>query len=150
CTCTGSATRCGLVNGERREMTIMAGKSGNVIVQSKGVNMSTKVALYHHDNSMYGVFRDNQTRPINFMPDEVKDRVREKIKIHLENSTIELDEDGLYQYQGKKRAKLFGLFPVRENVVTQIDSETGDIIRTRNSWWGFLARDVIEETTSAE
>ncbi|MFH1301127.1 MAG: hypothetical protein ABIK07_08695, partial [Planctomycetota bacterium] len=45
CTCTGSSTKCQLRNGTR-EMTISAGESGNMIIQVRGVNTSTKVALY--------------------------------------------------------------------------------------------------------
>ena len=34
---------------------------------------------------------------------------------------------------------------VKEKVRTRVSSETGEIIRERNSWWGFLARDIQED-----
>ncbi len=143
CTCTGSVTKCELEDG--REMTVRAGKSGNTIVQVKGINMSTNVTLYKSNKTLYGIFRNNQTRTINFLPDQVKEKIRDRIKTRLENQTIELDEDGIYQIQGKKKARLFFIFPVRVQVRAEINSETGEIIKIRNSWWAFLARDEVEE-----
>ena len=144
CTCTGSVMKCELENGGR-QMTITAGKSGNIIVQVKGVNMSTNVTLYKSEGKVYGVFKNNQTRIIKIMPDEVKEKIRAKIKAKLQDEEIELDEDGVYQVQAKKKARLFFILPVREKVKAQIHSETGEIIKIRNPWWGFLARDVEEE-----
>ncbi len=144
CICTGSVTRCRLTDGTR-EMTVTAGKSGNIIVQVKGINMSTNVTLYHHNGSVYGVFKNNQTKIVNVMPDEVKEKIRARIKAKLQDEEIELDEDGIYQVIANKKARLFYLFSVREKIRAQIDSETGEIIRIRNPWWGFLARDVKEE-----
>ncbi len=144
CTCTGSVMKCELENGER-EMTITAGKSGNTIVQVKDVNMSTNVTLYKSEGKVYGIFKDNQTREINVLPDEVKEKIKQRTKVKLEEQIIELDEEGIYQVQAKKQAKLFGFISVRERVRVELNSETGEIIRIRNSWWGFLARDVKEE-----
>ena len=144
CTCTGSVTKCELENG--REMTVRAGKSGNVIVQSKGTNMSTNVTLYKSNKTLYGVFRNNQTRTINFLPDQVKEKIREKLKQKTcECENITLDEDGVYQVQAKKRARLFFIFPVTVRVNAEVNSKTGELVRVRNSWWSFLARDIVEE-----
>lgn len=144
CTCIGSVMRCSLENGGR-EMTVTAGQSGNIIMQVKGVNMSTNVTLYKSENKVYGTFKNNETRTINFLPDQVQERIKERIRARLENQTIELDEDGVYQIQAQKRARLFFIFPVREKVMAQINSETGEVIRVRNPWWGFLAKDEVEE-----
>jgi len=143
CTCTGSVAKCELENG--REMTITAGQSGNVIVQVKGINMSTNVTLYKTNTTLYGVFKNNNTKEIKVLPDQVKEKIRERIRARLENQTIELDENGIYQVQGRKRARLFFLFPVRIKVQAEINSETGEVIKIRNPWWGFLARDEVEE-----
>ena len=143
CTRTGSVMKCDISGG--REMTVTAGRSGNVIVQSKGINMSTNVTLYKANNTFYGVFRNNETKAINYLPDQVREKIREKLRVNLENETIELDEDGTYQMRAEKKARLFGLFRVRERVTAQINAETGEIIRTRTSWWGFLAADEPSE-----
>jgi trehalose-6-phosphatase len=62
-------------------------------------------------------------------------------RLFLENGSINLTEDGYYQVQTKKKARLFWLVPVREKFRAQVDAETGEIIKIRNPWWGFLARD---------
>lgn len=148
CTCSGSATKCRLQNGTR-EMTITAGKSGNIIFQVKEVNASTNVTLYHHDGKVYATFENNKTKRI-MTPEQVQERIKEKEKAKLEEHNMSLDEDGYYRVQSKKKARLFYLFPVREQIRTQIDAETGEIIKIRNPWWGFLANDVDDETLLGE
>jgi len=140
CVCTGSATKCQIKRG--REMIIIAGKSGNTIIQVKNKNMSTKVELYKNKEKLYGVFKGNKTREIKMMPDQVKSKIQEKLM--LKDCDIELDENGLYQAQAQKRARLFGFIPVKERVKIQMDSETGEITKTKTSWWGFLAKDIKE------
>jgi hypothetical protein len=144
CVCTGSTVKCELEGGRR--MTVYAGKSGNVIVQIKGVNMSTKVTLYKENNTIYGKFKGNKTKEIKFYPDQIREEIRNKIKARFaENESIELDEDGFYQVEVKKRARLFWVFPIKEKVKFKIDSETGEVIKMRKVWWGFLANDIEEE-----
>jgi len=145
CTCSGSTVKCFFGNGTRI-MTIYAGKSGNVIVQVKNVNMSTNVTLYKNENgTIYGVFKGNRTHEI-ILPDDVIEKLKERNqkRLQLYNTSINLTEEGYYQVQTKKKARLFLLIPVRERIRAQIDAETGEIIKIRNPWWGFLARDIRE------
>ena len=141
CTCAGSTIKC-WINGQR-EMTIVAGRSGNVIVQVKGVNASTNVSLYKSEGKLYGVF-NGETKRI-MTPEQVQEKIRERKQKTWEEHNITLDEEGYYRVQSKKKARLFLLVPVREKVRTQIDAETGEIIKIRNPWWGFLANDIKEE-----
>ena len=143
CKCSGSTTKC-TINGQR-EMTINAGKSGNIIVQIKGENMSTNVTLYKSNEKIYGVFKNNETKEVKMMPDQVVEKVKKKLQQGGEEYNITLDEDGMYQVQTKKKAKLFYLFPVREKTQLELSSESGEIIRIRNPWWGFLAKDTKEQ-----
>lgn len=149
CTCTGSTIKCTLASG--REMTVVAGKSGNVIVQVKGDNMTTNVTLYRStEGKIYGIFKNNETRIVRMLPDQVKERIRERIKAMLENENIRLDENGTYQYDGQKKARLFFIIPVRVAVKAEIDSETGELIKIRTAkWWAFLAKDVEEPVLGA-
>ncbi len=143
CICDGSTIRFQLENS--REMIIRAGNSGNIIFQSKKTGASTNVELYRSENKIYGIFKNNQTKEIKIFPDEIQEKIRERIRARLENQTIKLDENGIYQIRAEKRARLFALFPVRANIQAEIDSETGEIIRIRNPWWSFLAQDESEE-----
>jgi len=144
CTCAGSVIKCPLERGGR-EMTIQAGKSGNIIIQVKGIEAETKVELYKSDRKIYGQFKNNETKRVRMMPDQVKEKTKEKLKQKNEECNITLNENGNYQVQTQKRAKLFGLFKVMEKVRLEYDAGTGELVREQNSWWGFLAKDIIEE-----
>ena len=122
-------------------MTVVAGKSGNIIVQVKGVNASTNVTIYKAGEKIYGVFEGNQIKRI-LTPEQIK----EKLKIKLEQENIILDKKGFYEVQAKKKARLFLILPVREHIMSHVDAETGEIIKIRNPWWGFLAKDIKEES----
>jgi hypothetical protein len=141
CTCTGSAMKCQFANGTR-EMTITAGKSGNTILQVKGIDASTQVTLYKADDGkLYAVKKNNETKEVKMLPDQVKERIRERLQKQLENENITLDEDGNYRYEGKNKAKLFGLFSVKEKVNAEINAETGKVEKLQKPWWAFLAKE---------
>jgi hypothetical protein len=148
CTCTGSVVKCQLASG--KEITITAGKSGNTIVQVKGENMSTNVILYKLEGKIYGVFKNNETKIVRMLPDQVKERIREKIARRLEKENITLNENGSYQYDGEKRKKLFFFIPVKVRVRAEIDAETGEVISiSKPKWWEFLAKDEGERIVGA-
>lgn len=141
CVCSGSIIKCTFENGTR-VMTVYAGKSGNVIVQIKNLNMSTNITLYKNDEGkIYGVFKGNKTHEVK-LPDEIKDKLENHTRTKLYNESINLTEDGYYIISMNKKSRLFFIFPVREYMGAQVDAETGAIIKIRNPWWGFLARDV--------
>jgi hypothetical protein len=147
CTCTGAVVKCELKSG--REMTIIAGKSGNTIIQVKGENMTTNVILYNSENKIYGVFKNNETREIKLLPDQVKERIRAKLSTVLENENITLNENGTYQYQGDNKARLFLIIPIKEVVNAQLDSQTGEIVQLKKPWWAFLAKDQGQQLIGA-
>lgn len=145
CKCSGSTVKCSLDDGTR-VMTVYAGNSGNMIVQVKDINMSTNVVLYKGgDGKVYAVLKDNETKEI-ILPDKAKERLQEHFKARLYNESVNLTEDGYYQIKTKKKARLFLIVPVREHLEAQVNAETGEVVRIRNPWWGFLAKDTVEET----
>ena len=150
CTCTGSTIKCYLDDGTRI-MTIYAGKSGNIIIQIDGENMTTNVTLYHHDGKIFGVFKNktgNDTREIFVSPDKVKEKIKERLRTRAcennTNCTINLDDDGVYKVDMEKKARLFAIFPIKERVKIHVDSETGNVTIIK-PWWRFLAREINED-----
>lgn len=141
CTCSGSTVKCEFEGG--RTMTVYAGKSGNVIVQVKGINASTNVTLYKDDGKVYGNFTGNKTKEIH-LPDKIKEKLQNQTRTRLYNESINLTEDGYYKIEGKKKARLFWLIPIREHVQAEFNAETSEAVKIRNPWWGFLAKDVKE------
>jgi len=148
CTITGSVIRCGLENG--KVMVVMAGKSGNTIIKfNGGENVSTRSELYHHNGQVYGVF-ENEPKLINYVPEELREIIRNRTQARLNNINITLNENGEYEYGAEKEARFLGLFKVKEKVKWFIDPETGEIIREQGPWWGFLASDIKEEDEEEE
>ena len=143
CTKTGSVIRCELQQG--KAMVVMAGNSGNTIIKIDGENISTKAQLYHHNGEIYGVF-ENKTKLIEYLPEQLKEKIRERTRARLNNTNITLNENGEYEYQAEKQARFLGLFKVKEKVKWHIDSETGEILKQKVPWWGFLANDIKEES----
>lgn len=141
CTCSGSTVKCEFEGG--RTMTVYAGKSGNIIVQAKGINASTNVTLYKDNGKVYGNFTGNKTKEID-LPDKIKEKLQNHTRTRLYNESINLTEDGYYQIEGKKKARLFWIVPVREHVQAEVNAETGEAVKIRNPWWGFLAKDIKE------
>lgn len=148
CTVTGSVIRCNIEGG--RVMVVMAGRSGNTVVKVSGVNMTTRSELYHHNGKVYGVFDDNETKAIEYLPDQIREIVRARIQAQIEgNETIDLTEEGEYRVWVRKRARFLGIFKVKEKVRFHIDPETGEILNIRAPWWSFLTIDVEEEETNS-
>lgn len=146
CTCSGKVVKCLLANGTR-EMTIVAGNSGNVIFQVQDANASTKITLYKADDGkIYGVFKGNETRVVRMLPDQVIEKIKERIKAKMQDENITLNENGNYTYTAEKKARLFFIFSVKIPVKAEIDSETGAIAEVgAGKWWSFLARDENSE-----
>jgi len=145
CVCSGSNVKCSFENGTR-VMTVHAGNSGNTIIQIKNINASTNVTLYKQNGKVYGTFKDNETKEI-VLPDQIMKKLKERKqkRLHLYNESIELDENGYYHVEMKKKSRLFLLVPVREHVRAEVNAETGEIVKIRNPWWGFLAKDIKED-----
>ncbi|HQI57491.1 MAG TPA: hypothetical protein PKZ06_00120 [Candidatus Pacearchaeota archaeon] len=145
CVCSGSNVKCSFENGTR-VMTVHAGNSGNTIIQIKNINASTNVTLYKQNEKVYGTFKDNETKEI-VLPDQIMKKLKERKqkRLRLYNESIELGENGYYHVEMKKKSRLFLLVPVREHVRAEVNAETGEIVKIRNPWWGFLAKDIKED-----
>lgn len=137
CNCVGSTIKCETEGG--RVMTVVAGKSGNIIIQTKGVNASTTVILIKNQTGVFGNF-SGKFRKLKFMPDEIKEKVLKKLKMrNCTNCSIELKEDGTYEMNVENKYRILGIFPKKIVIITKVDSETGEMIVIKRPWWRFLA-----------
>lgn len=137
CVCAGSTIKCETENG--REMTVVAGKSGNVIIITKTANASTSVVLIKNATGIYGNFA-GKVKKIKYMPDEIKERVLKKLKITNATSyNMTLKEDGSYEMTIDGKYNVLWLFPKKTMVVTGINSETGEVIVLKKPFWKFRA-----------
>ena len=143
CKCVGVTVKCDFGN-ETRQMAVYA-QSGNRIIITKTINASTQVELYKVNKTLLGVFEGNKTKIIKMTPEQVREKIQEKIQARFQDENITLEKNGYYEYTAKKMTKLFWIFPLKEKVQWSVDPETGEITKTKTSWWGFLARDVKEQ-----
>ncbi len=99
------------------------------------------------NNSNQGNQTQNKIKQIKYNKEQIRERFRERMRYKYANETmnVTLDDEGIYHLQFKKHARLFGFIKIMEKVNSQMDAETGEIIKEQNPWWGFLARDIIEE-----
>jgi hypothetical protein len=65
--------------------------------------------------------------------------------------TIEIKEVGsltsketraVYELTGNKQGRFLGIFKIQARVQAQVDTETGEVIKTTKPWWAFLATGV--------
>lgn len=137
CVCAGSTIKCETENG--RTMTVVAGKSGNIIIQTKTANASTSVILIKNSTGLYGNFT-GKVKKIKYLPDEIKERVLKKLKITNATSyNMTLKEDGSYEMTIDGKYRVLWIFPKKTIVVTGINSETGEVVVLKKPWWKFRA-----------
>ena len=137
CACSGSVISCRSAQG--KEITIRAGNSGNTIVQVRGAEVQTKAELYQSNGKFYGIFKNNQTKEIKVLPDQIREKVRERLNNSNSTYNMTLDADGNYEIQTQQRARLLGFIKVQQRLKIQVNSETGEITQTKKPWWSFLA-----------
>jgi len=95
-------------------------------------------------------FRNGNESEIKIMPDVASQRALERLKLKFcnesNNCTMNLKEiqnkketRGAYEMQIERHKKLLGLFKMKAQERTQIDSETGEVISVNRPWWAALA-----------
>lgn len=137
CTCAGSTIKCETENG--RIMTVIAGKSGNIIIQTKTINASTTVILIKNATGLYGNF-SGKVKRIKYLPDEIKERVLKKLKLEDSSSyNITLQDDGSYVMNINGNYRVLWIFPKKTIVVTKINPETGEVTVIKKPFWKFRA-----------
>ena len=122
----------------------------NLNVSVKDINMGRKVTL-----------SSGRKAEIKVMPITASERALERLRLKVcseeNNCTIQLKEVGsgnetrlAYGVRAEKRYKVLGLFRAKRQVESEIDAETGEVIRTRGPWWAFLATDDTSEEETSE
>ncbi len=94
----------------------------------------------------YYSFSNGRKAEVKIMPETASDRAIERGEL---NFTVELEEVGfgneervVYELKGEKKGKFLGIFKIMARIRTQVDAQTGEVIRTEKPWWSFLASGV--------
>lgn len=161
CRCNGAVMSCPTENG--KEMTIEAGRSGNVITitivkNGNETEADTELELELENESgsqgnktkIMTQLSNGRNAEIKIMPDVASERALERLRLRVctseNNCTLELkevpvrDENRLaYEIHAEKQSRVLGLFKAKMQVQAQIDAETGEVIQSKKPWWAFLA-----------
>jgi len=162
CRCQGAVMSCPTETG--KEITIQAGRSGNVIVITiDKTNASTELELEMENNTED---RRNQTRlrvrlsngrkaEIKVMPDTASERALERLRLKVcsedRNCTIVLKEAGkenatqlAYELQAERHMRILGIFKAKTRVRAEVNAENGELVSVKKPWWAFLATEPEE------
>lgn len=102
----------------------------------------------------YAELSNGMKAEVKVMPDTASERALEVLGAKCEETgcQIELKEVGkgeetkaAYEVKAKKEVKALGFIKTQMKVKAQVDAETGEVVKTRNAWWGFLAKKNLEE-----
>lgn len=155
--------RAGEYNIEGRQIMIEERAGNRIRLRSQGVFADTELELEEDITGPQGKLKARLSNGINAeiktMPDTASETAIARLKLKVcseeNNCTIELKEvrqgnetRAAYEVKVKKKAIILGLFRARMNLESQIDAETGEVIRTKRPWWAFLA--IEDEEVSDE
>ena len=85
---------------------------------------------------------------IKITPQEVKVLIRNRLRIRDDSDlSFELKEKihnniprVIYNIEAKEHGKFLGIFKIAARSITEIDAETGEVLKVRRPWWAFLVR----------
>jgi hypothetical protein len=143
-----------------RKLIIRMLKNRRLQLAKRNFLAHTNLTLSQEDNSseIDVELPDGKRRRLKIMPDTAALRALERLRLkncnESNNCTIELKDVGhregnesriAYAIKAKKEARFLGLFRMRMDVESEVDAETGEVIRTRKPWWAFLASEKNEK-----
>jgi hypothetical protein len=151
--------REGQLNIEGKALRIEYRENNRIRLQSEGISADTDLELEEDKNNSHTKLRaklsNGKIAEIKIMPNTASATALARLRLKVcsldNNCTIELKEVGernqtraVYEIKAEKRARIFGLFKARMRLESQIDAETGEVIRTKRPWWSFLATEEDE------
>jgi hypothetical protein len=123
-------------------------RSGDGTAEAQ-TNMKMTQQQVGNQTKTYAQLSNGMNAEIKVMPDVASEKALQVLGAKCEESgcEIELKEVGkgeetkaAYEVKAKKEVKTLGFIKSQMKVRAQINAETGEIVRTRNAWWGFLAK----------
>ena len=69
--------------------------------------------------------------------------INSKFTIELKQTTITKNNETkiFYEIVGEKHGKFLGLFKTKNKIISEIDAETGEVLKIKKPWWGFLFKE---------
>lgn len=104
-------------------------------------------------NSTLVINEEEELHPIDFLPDEAIEIVKEKNSYAIEIFEIELkieNKTPVYEIRGRRNADFLFIIPVTMEIVSVVNAQTGEIIEEKLPFWSFLARLKTDEAIGKE
>jgi hypothetical protein len=146
--------------GEAFQLKIQTNSEFGAIIRSQNGTAEAKTEMKMtqqqdgNQTKTYAELSNGMKAEIKVMPDTASEKALEVLGAKCEETgcQIELKEVGkgeetkaAYEIKAQKQVKVLGFIKTKMRTQAQIDAGTGEIVRTRNAWWGFLAKKNIEE-----
>ena len=141
--------------GESSQLKVKTDSEFGATIQSGDgkSEAKTSMTMKQEQNKTYAQLSNGKNAEIKVMPDSASQRALEVLgaKCEERGCEMELKEVGkgdetkaAYEVQAKKEVKVLGFIKSQMRVQAQIDAENGEVIKTKNAWWGFLAKKNLE------
>lgn len=135
--------------GEASQLKVQTNTQAKTTLQAGNTEAKTSMQMSQgEDGKTYAELSNGMNAEVKIMPDSASQKALDALGANCaeKGCSIELKEVGkkeeakvAYEVQAKKQVKVLGLFRSQMNTEAQVDAETGEVIKTRNAWWGFLA-----------
>jgi hypothetical protein len=136
--------------GESSKLKVQKDSEFGSTIQSGNSEAKTSMNVSQgEDGKTYAGLSNGKNAEIKIMPDSASEKALGVLNAKCEESgcKIELREVGkgeetkaAYEVQAKKEVKVLGMFKSQMKVKAEVDAESGEVIKTKNAWWGFLAK----------
>lgn len=139
-------------NQEGKEMQVRVGEQIQLRVRDVEANSSLNITQSQEQEQtrLHVQLSNGINSEIKIMPDVASETAINQLRLRqcneTNNCTIELKEVGTgqqvraaYEIKAQKESRVLGIFRAQMNVQTQVNAETGEVIRTQKPWWAFLA-----------
>jgi len=130
---------------------------GAYVDEAKGIHVEyqTELKEYLAGAEIDFEMSNGRSVEIKVMPEVAAQRALERLRMRTcdENNEckIELKEVGsgenvrvAYSVQAQRQGRFLGIFAMNMDVESEVDAETGDVVRTRKPWFAFLVSEPVE------
>lgn len=143
--------------GEASQLQVQTNSEFGSTIRSQDGKSEAKTEMkmsQGEDGKTYAQLSNGMNAEVKVMPDTASEKALEVLGAKCEETgcEIELKEVGkknetkaAYEVKAQKQVKVLGFIKAQMRTQAQVDAGTGEVVKTRNAWWGFLAKKNLEE-----
>lgn len=123
-----------------KSIRIIRGNATITIISEQDANAFTTSQIEFEDGKLY-IQKQNKKARVKVLPEQASENAKIRSSMHvIKNFELTIDENGkaVYEASGVQIGKFFGIFPVRMDVNSVIDAESGELKKINRPFWHFL------------